>query len=68
MFINVMRSYGKEFLATRLTPKLEDHPLLALRDCLFNTWFVNKVMGLIQYNSVFIFKLQTEFAPLPPSK
>ena len=27
------------------------------------TWSVNKVMRLIQYNSVFIFKLQIEFFP-----
>jgi hypothetical protein len=26
-------------------------------------WSVNTVMRLIQYNSVFIFKLQIEFAP-----
>ena len=26
-------------------------------------WFVNKVMRLIQYNSVFIFKLQIVFVP-----
>ena len=28
-----------------------------------NTWSVKKVMRLIQYNSVFIFKLQIEFVP-----
>ena len=28
-----------------------------------STWSVNKVMRLIQYNSVFIFKLQIEFVP-----
>jgi len=28
--------YGRELLAHRPTPKLEDHPLLAVRDCLFN--------------------------------
>jgi hypothetical protein len=27
---------GEELLAPRLTPKLEDHPLSAVRDCLFN--------------------------------
>jgi hypothetical protein len=27
-------------------------------------WSVNKVMRMIQYNSVFIFKLQIEFVPL----
>ena len=29
--------YSEELLAPRPTPKLEDHPLLAVRDCLFNT-------------------------------
>ena len=29
-----------------------------------NMWSVNKVMRLIQYNSVFILKLQIEFVPL----
>jgi hypothetical protein len=28
--------YGEEFLAPRPNRKLEDHPLSALRDCLFN--------------------------------
>jgi hypothetical protein len=28
------------------------------------TWSVNKVMRLIEYKSVFIFKLQIEFVPL----
>ena len=27
------------------------------------TWSLNKVMRLIQYNTVFIFKLQIEFVP-----
>ena len=27
------------------------------------TWSLNKVIRLIQYNSVFIFKLQIEFVP-----
>jgi hypothetical protein len=31
-----MRFYGEEFLASRPIPKLEDHPLSAVRDCLFN--------------------------------
>jgi hypothetical protein len=29
--------YGEELLAPRPPPKLEDHPLSAVRDCLFNT-------------------------------
>jgi hypothetical protein len=28
--------YGEELLAPRPTPKLEDHPLSAVHDCLFN--------------------------------
>jgi hypothetical protein len=28
--------YGEEELAPRPTPKLEDHPLSAVRDCLLN--------------------------------
>ena len=35
LFRNMIRFYG-ELLAPRSTPKLEDHPLSALRDCLFN--------------------------------
>jgi hypothetical protein len=30
-----MYFYGEELLAPRPTPKLEDHPLSAVRDCLF---------------------------------
>jgi uncharacterized Zn-finger protein len=30
--------YGEELLAPRPTPKLEDHPLSAVRNCLFNTF------------------------------
>ena len=30
---------------------------------MLHMWSVNKVMRLIQYNSVFIFKLQIEFVP-----
>ena len=31
-----IRFYGEELLTPRPTPKLEDHPLSAVRDCLFN--------------------------------
>ena len=31
-----IRFYGEELLAPRSIPKLEDHPLPAVRDCLFN--------------------------------
>jgi hypothetical protein len=33
---NKIRFYGEELLAPRPTPKLEDHPLSAVRDCLIN--------------------------------
>ena len=32
----MIRFYGEELLAPHLTPKLEDHPLSAICDCLFN--------------------------------
>jgi hypothetical protein len=38
MFCNVVILYGEELLAPRPTPKLEDHPLSAVRDCLFNVF------------------------------
>jgi len=34
----MMRFYGEELLTRRPTPKLEDHPLSAGRECLFNTF------------------------------
>jgi hypothetical protein len=36
MFGNELFFYGEELLAPRLTPKLEEHPLSAVRDCLFS--------------------------------
>jgi hypothetical protein len=36
MFRNIVPFYSKELLTSRLTPKLEDHSLLAVRDCSFN--------------------------------
>jgi hypothetical protein len=53
-FRNKLIFYGEE-LAPRPTPKLEDHPLPAVRDCLFNIFaailhiwraLVNTVMNL----------------------
>jgi hypothetical protein len=38
MVRNIIIFYGEEFLAPRPTPKLEDHPLSAVRDCLFNVF------------------------------
>jgi hypothetical protein len=39
-FRNKLICYGEELLAPRPTPKLEDHPLSAVRDCLFNIFAV----------------------------
>jgi hypothetical protein len=36
MFRNNFTLYGEGWLVARPMPKLEDHPLLAARDCLFN--------------------------------
>jgi hypothetical protein len=36
LFRNTIRFYGEEFLALRPTPKLEDRPLSAVRDCIFD--------------------------------
>jgi hypothetical protein len=38
MFRNVVIFYGEELLVPRPTPKLEDHSLSAVRDCLFNVF------------------------------
>jgi hypothetical protein len=38
MFRNIIIFYGEALLAPRPTPKLEDHPLSAVRDCLFNVF------------------------------
>jgi len=40
-----MRFYSKELLAPRPTPKLEDHPLSAVRDYLFNTFAATLHIG-----------------------
>jgi hypothetical protein len=37
--------YGEELLAPRPTPKLEDNPLSAVRDCLFNIFAVASISG-----------------------
>jgi hypothetical protein len=38
LFPNMLIFYGEELLAPRPTHKLEDHPLSAVRDCLFNVF------------------------------
>jgi hypothetical protein len=35
-FRNKLMFYGEELLAPHPTPKLKDHPLSVVRDCLFN--------------------------------
>jgi hypothetical protein len=35
-FVTIENFYGEGLLAPRPTPKLEDHPFLAVHDCLFN--------------------------------
>jgi hypothetical protein len=37
-FHNMIRLYGEELLAPRPTPKLENHPVSAVRDCLFSVF------------------------------
>ena len=37
--------HGEELLAPRQTPKLEDHPLSAVRDCLFNLFAATLHIG-----------------------
>jgi hypothetical protein len=38
VFCNMVIFYGEELLAPRPTPKLEGHPLSAVRNCLFNVF------------------------------
>jgi hypothetical protein len=45
MFRNMIRVYGEEFLAPRPNPKLEDHPLSAVRDGLFNIFAATLHIG-----------------------
>ena len=44
LFHNKIHFYGEELLP-RQTPKLEDHPLLAVRDCLFNIFAATLHIG-----------------------
>jgi len=44
-FFNNIRFNGEELLAPRPTPKMEDHPLSAVRDCLFNIFAANLHTG-----------------------
>jgi hypothetical protein len=42
---NKIRVYGKELLAPRPAPKVEDNHLSAVRDCLFNLFTVTLHIG-----------------------
>jgi hypothetical protein len=44
-FVIKIRFHGEELLAPRPTPKLEDHPLSAVRDCLFNIFAATLHIG-----------------------
>ena len=45
MFRNMICFYGEELLAPRPTTKLEDHPLSAAHDCLFNIFAATLHIG-----------------------
>jgi len=45
MFCNYASSYSEELLAPRPTPKLMDHPLLAVHDCFFNIFVATLHIG-----------------------
>ena len=45
MFRNKAIFYGEELSAPRPTPKLEDHPLSTVRDCLFNIFVATLHIG-----------------------
>jgi hypothetical protein len=44
-FVTKMRFHGEELLAPHQTPKLEDHPLSAIRDSLFNIFAATLHIG-----------------------
>ena len=47
-FVNIrtmIHFYGEELFAFRPTPELEDHPLSAVRDCLFNIFAATLLIG-----------------------
>jgi len=45
MIRNLIRFYSEELLAPSLTPKLENHPLSAVRDCLFDIFAATLHVG-----------------------
>jgi len=44
-FVTKVFFYGEELLAPRPTPKLEDRPVSAVRDCLFNVFAATLYIG-----------------------
>jgi hypothetical protein len=49
-FRNCASFYGEKFSAPRPTPKLMNHPLLSVRDCLFNIFATTLHIGGLTYN------------------
>jgi len=47
IFRKTQHFYGEELLAPRPTPKLEDHPLSAVRGCLFERWMRTIIIIII---------------------
>jgi hypothetical protein len=45
IFLNLIRFHGEELSTTRPNPKLEDHPLSAVRECLFNIFVATLHIG-----------------------
>jgi len=45
VFRNDIRFYGEELLASPPTPKLEDHPMPVVRDCLFSIFAAHIHIG-----------------------
>jgi hypothetical protein len=45
MFHDYASFYGEDLSASRATPKLEDHSLSAVRDCLFNIFAATLHIG-----------------------
>jgi hypothetical protein len=48
-FVTWFIFYGEELLAPRPTPKLEDHPLSAVRDCLFKIFAATLADGFVVF-------------------
>ena len=45
MFRNMIRFYDEQLLAPRPNPKLKDHPLSGVRNCLFNIFASTLYIG-----------------------